>query len=153
MSLDFLKNEISNKRKKTEDISGPSKKYLRRGELEKLKEERERQEREKQKTEQQEKERSEAAERERAKVCTRYLLSIFVLTYYLENRPKHLVLRHVHQHRILQPRPEIQSLPPLKQDSIYPTKKLFGDYAKRDNQSVCLVKRIVSADYGYALSN
>ena len=72
MSLDFLKAEISNKRKQTEESSGPQKKYMRRGELERLKEEQERKEREeKEQKERQERAAAEekAKEKLKAKVC------------------------------------------------------------------------------------
>jgi pre-mRNA-splicing factor 18 len=72
MSLDFLKAEISSKRKQTEELTGPQKKYIRRGELERLKEEQERKDRE----EKERKEREEQAaaeekakEKLKAKVC------------------------------------------------------------------------------------
>ena len=71
MSLDALKAEIAIKRKATPDGSSRPSKYMRRGDLEKLKEEQERKEREekeKARLEKEQKEREAAEEKAKEKV-------------------------------------------------------------------------------------
>ena len=82
MSLDALKAEIAIKRKATPDGSSRPSKYMRRGDLEKLKEEQERKEREekeKARLEKEQKEREAAEEKAKEKVsistlCTQILV-------------------------------------------------------------------------------
>ena len=82
MSLDALKAEIAIKRKATPDGSSRPSKYMRRGDLEKLKEEQERKEREekeKARLEKEQKEREAAEEKAKEKVsmsilCTQNLV-------------------------------------------------------------------------------
>ena len=86
MSLDALKAEIAIKRKATPDGSSRPSKYMRRGDLEKLKEEQERKEREekekekeKARLEKEQKEREAAEEKAKEKVsmstlCTQFLV-------------------------------------------------------------------------------
>ena len=82
MSLDALKAEIAIKRKATPDGSSRPSKYMRRGDLEKLKEEQERKEREEKEKarlekEQKEREATEAKAKEKVSISTLCTKSLY----------------------------------------------------------------------------
>lgn len=80
MSLDALKSEIAVKRKLTADDAARPSKYMRRGELEKLKEEQERKEKE---GKEKQKRKKEQEEREAAEAKARLKVSCYFSNYFV----------------------------------------------------------------------
>lgn len=134
--MDALKAEIAVKRKALSgDTERPSK-YMRRGDLERLREERERKEREEQEAkEREERERKEREdqERRRAKVCTLLHPLYDSADVQLENRPRHPELgQNPPSPRVAQAHPPHQSL-----HSTSPMKRLFVVCEPRASPSAC----------------
>lgn len=134
--MDFLKAEVANKRKAVESETAlRPKKYLRRGEVEKLKEEEERKATE-------EKEKQAAEEKRKVSICTTSVRKTLNYSgdrqhlFPAVQRPARLCHQGLlHQHRS------------LKQASTSPAKKQYYVYEARANPFAYLARQIKTAGY------
>lgn len=147
-AMEALKAEIALKRKSVNNDTSRPAKYMRRGDVEKMKEEQERKEREEKET----KEREEATRKELEREAAKAKVSNAVpshptqfSSFTMENRLVHLPLRIRHSPTACAIRaPRIS--PPQPLPSISLTKRPFVGCAQRGNPFVCLANQTRTVD-------